>query len=195
MAIGNPSFDAFKLPDVHQELRSVLRDLCEKEIAPYAADVDEKARYTDEALAALTASGFAAIHIPEEYGGQGGDSVAACIVIEEVARLCASSSLIPICNKLGPMGLLMRGSEELKKQVLPSIAAGEATASYALSEREAGSDAASMRPRARRDGDDWILNGAKCWISNGGKSTWYTGMAGTGPRKRAEGVFAVLGHK
>jgi alkylation response protein AidB-like acyl-CoA dehydrogenase len=170
MAIGNPSFDAFKLPDEHDELRAVLRDLCEKEIAPYAADVDEKARYTDEALAALTSSGFAAIHIPEEYGGQGGDSVAACIVIEEVARVCASSSLIPICNKLGTMGLLMRGSEELKKQVLPSIAEGEAVASYALSEREAGSDAASMRTRARADGDEWVLNGAKCWISNGGHS-------------------------
>ena len=195
MAIGNPSFDAFKLPDVHQELRSVLRDLCEKEIAPYAADVDEKARYTDEALAALTASGFAAIHIPEDYGGEGGDSVAACIVIEEVARVCASSSLIPICNKLGTMGLLMRGSEELKKQVLPTIAAGEAVASYALSEREAGSDAASMRTRARQEGDEWVLNGAKCWISNGGHSTWYTVMAVTDPDKGANGISAFVVHK
>jgi len=195
MAIGNPSFDAFKLPDEHQELRSVLRDLCEKEIAPYAADVDEKARYTDEALAALTASGFAAIHIPEEYGGEGGDSVAACIVIEEVARVCASSSLIPICNKLGTMGLLMRGSEELKKQVLPTIAAGEAVASYALSEREAGSDAASMRTRARQEGDEWVLNGAKCWISNGGHSTWYTVMAVTDPDKGANGISAFVVHK
>jgi alkylation response protein AidB-like acyl-CoA dehydrogenase len=195
MAIGNPSFDAFKLPDVHQELRSVLRDLCEKEIAPYAADVDEKARYTDEALAALTASGFAAIHIPEEYGGEGGDSVAACIVIEEVARVCASSSLIPICNKLGTMGLLMRGSEELKKQVLPTIAAGEAVASYALSEREAGSDAAAMRTRARQEGDEWVLNGAKCWISNGGHSTWYTVMAVTDPDKGANGISAFVVHK
>jgi alkylation response protein AidB-like acyl-CoA dehydrogenase len=195
MAIGNPSFDAFKLPDVHQELRSVLRDLCEKEIAPYAADVDEKARYTDEALAALTASGFAAIHIPEEYGGEGGDSVAACIVIEEVARVCASSSLIPICNKLGTMGLLMRGSEELKKQVLPTIAAGEAVASYALSEREAGSDAAAMRTRARQEGGEWVLNGAKCWISNGGHSTWYTVMAVTDPDKGANGISAFVVHK
>jgi alkylation response protein AidB-like acyl-CoA dehydrogenase len=195
MAISNPSFDAFKLADEHNELRSVLRDLCEKEIAPYAADVDEKARYTDEALAALTASGMAAIHIPEDYGGQGGDSVAACIVIEEVARVCASSSLIPICNKLGTMGLLMRGSEELKKQVLPSIAAGEAVASYALSEREAGSDAASMRTRARREGDEWVLNGAKCWISNGGHSTWYTVMAVTDPDKGANGISAFVVHK
>jgi alkylation response protein AidB-like acyl-CoA dehydrogenase len=195
MAFGNTSFDVFKLPDEHQELRAVLRDLCEKEIAPYAADVDEKARYTDEALAALTASGFAAIHIPEEYGGQGGDSIAACIVIEEVARVCASSSLIPICNKLGTMGMLLRGSEELKKQVLPSIAAGEAVASYALSEREAGSDAASMRTRARTEGDEWVLNGAKCWISNGGHSTWYTVMAVTDPDKGANGISAFVVHK
>jgi alkylation response protein AidB-like acyl-CoA dehydrogenase len=195
MAIGNPSFDAFKLADEHNELRSVLRDLCDKEIAPYAADVDEKARYTDEALAALTASGFAAVHIPEEYGGQGGDSVAACIVIEEVARVCASSSLIPICNKLGTMGLLMRGSEELKKQVLPSIAAGEAVASYALSEREAGSDAGSMRTRARLEGEEWVLNGAKCWISNGGHSTWYTVMAVSDPDKDANGISAFIVHK
>ncbi|MDV3132304.1 acyl-CoA dehydrogenase family protein [Mycobacterium sp. 29Ha] len=195
MAIGNPSFDAFKLSEEHTELRAVLRDLCDKEIAPHAADVDEKARYTDEAEAALTAAGMAAIHIPEEYGGQGGDSVAACIVIEEVARVCASSSLIPICNKLGTMGLLLRGSEELKKQVLPSIAAGEAAASYALSEREAGSDAASMRTRARRDGDDWVLNGAKCWISNGGHSTWYTVMAVTDADKGANGISAFVVHK
>jgi alkylation response protein AidB-like acyl-CoA dehydrogenase len=191
---GDPSFDAFKLSDEHNELRTVLRDLSEKEIAPYAADVDEKARYTDEALTALNASGFSAIHIPEEYGGQGGDSVAACIVIEEVARVCASSSLIPICNKLGTMGLLLRGSEELKKQVLPAIA-GDDTASYALSEREAGSDAAAMRTRARRDGDDWIINGAKCWISNGGKSTWYTVMAVTDPDKGANGISAFMVHK
>jgi alkylation response protein AidB-like acyl-CoA dehydrogenase len=192
---GNADFDLFTLSDEHKELRNVLRDLCEKQIAPYAADVDEKARYTDEALAALTSSGFAAIHIPEQYGGQGGDAVAGCIVIEEVARVCASSSLIPICNKLGTMGLLMRGSEELKKQVLPSIADGEAVASYALSEREAGSDAAAMRTRARAEGVEWVLNGAKCWISNGGHSTWYTVMAVTDPDKGANGISAFVVHK
>ncbi len=189
---GNPDFDVFKLPEEHDELRTVLRDLCEKEIAPYAADVDEKARYTDEALAALNASGFSAIHIPEEYGGQGGDSVAVCIVIEEVARVCASSSMIPIANKLGTMGLIMNGSKELKKQVLPSITSGEGIASYALSEREAGSDAAAMRTRAKADGDDWVLNGSKCWISNGGHSQWYTVMAVTDPDRGASGISAFI---
>src|SRR4029079_5990743 len=195
MSIGNPSFAVYQLSEEHDEMRKVLRDLCDKEIAPYAADVDEKARYTDEALKALNSSGFSAIHIPEEYGGQGGDSLAACIVIEEVARVCASSSLIPICNKLGTMGMLLRGSEELKKQVLPTIAAGEAVASYALSEREAGSDAASMRTPPRQEVDEWVLNGAKCWISNGGHSTWYTVMAVTDPDNGANGISAFIVHK
>ena len=121
--------------------------------------------------------------------------MATCIVIEEVARVCASSSLIPAVNKLGTMGLILRGSEELKKQVLPSLADGGAMASYALSEREAGSDAAAMRTRAKADGDDWILNGTKCWITNGGKSTWYTVMAVTDPDKGANGISAFVVHK
>jgi alkylation response protein AidB-like acyl-CoA dehydrogenase len=192
---GDPSFDLFRLPDEHNELRAVLRDLSETQIAPYAADVDEHSRFPDEALAALSASGFSAVHVPDEYGGQGADSVAACIVVEEVARVDASASLIPGVNKLGTTGLILRGSDELKKQVLPTLAAGEAMASYALSEREAGSDPAAMRTRARRDGDEWVLNGAKCWITNGGKSTWYTVMAVTDPDKGPNGISAFVVHK
>jgi alkylation response protein AidB-like acyl-CoA dehydrogenase len=191
----NPSFDAMKLSDEHVELRAVLRDLCEKEIAPHAADVDEQSRYPEEALKALDAAGFSSIHVPEQYGGQGGDAVAACMVIEEVARVCASSSMIPVSNKLGTMGLILRGSEDLKNRVLPSLAAGEAMASYALSERGAGSDAAGMRTRARADGDHWVLNGSKCWISNGGRSTWYTVMAVTDPAKGANGISAFIVHR
>ncbi|MBV8346894.1 MAG: acyl-CoA dehydrogenase family protein, partial [Mycolicibacterium sp.] len=192
---GNPTFDVFRLPDEHNELRSVLRDLCEKEIAPYAGDVDEHARFPEEALKALNQSGFSAVHVPDEYGGQGADSVATCIVIEEVARVDASASLIPAVNKLGTMGLILRGSDELKRKVLPQLASGEAMASYALSEREAGSDAAAMRTRARADGDEWVLNGAKAWITNGGKSSWYTVMAVTDPDKGANGISAFMVHK
>ncbi len=191
---GNPSFDLFRLPEEHDELRAAIRALAEKEIAPYAKDVDEKARFPEEALTALNASGFNAVHVPEEYGGQGADSVAACIVIEEVARVCASSSLIPAVNKLGTMGLILSGSDELKAQVLPGLASGEVMASYALSEREAGSDAAAMRTRAKADGDDWILNGSKCWITNGGKSSWYTVMAVTDPDLDANGISAFMVH-
>ncbi|KXP00980.1 acyl-CoA dehydrogenase [Tsukamurella pseudospumae] len=192
---GNPDFDLFQLPEEHQELRAAIRALAERDIAPHAKDVDEKERFPQEALDALVASGFNAIHVPEEYGGQGADSVATCIVIEEVARVCGSSSLIPAVNKLGTMGLILNGSEELKQQVLPSLANGEAMASYALSEREAGSDAASMRTRARKDGEDWVLNGSKCWITNGGKSTWYTVMAVTDPEKGANGISSFVVHK
>jgi alkylation response protein AidB-like acyl-CoA dehydrogenase len=185
----------FRLSDEHQQLRQVVRDICDKHIAPHAADVDEQVRYPDEALNALNSAGMAAIHISEEYGGQGGDLVANCLVIEEIARVCASSSMIVTCNKLGTTGLIMRGSDELKQQVLPAIASGEAMASYALSEREAGSDAAAMRTRARLDGDNWVLTGSKCWISNGGKSTWYTVMAVTDPARGARGISAFMVHR
>ncbi|MFC8531579.1 acyl-CoA dehydrogenase [Nocardia sp. NPDC057227] len=191
---GNPDFDLFKLEDFHDELRAAIRALSEKEITPHAKDVDEKARFPEEALAALNASGFNAVHVPEQFGGQGADSVATCIVIEEVARVCGSSSLIPAVNKLGTMGLILNGSDELKQQVLPDIVNGE-MASYALSEREAGSDAASMRTRAKQDGDAWVLNGSKCWITNGGKSSWYTVMAVTDAEKGSNGISAFLVHK
>ncbi|MDY6811465.1 MAG: acyl-CoA dehydrogenase family protein, partial [Actinomycetota bacterium] len=195
MAFGNPDFNVFELPEEHVALREAIRALSEKEIEPHAADVDENSRFPQEALDALVASGFNAIHVPEAYDGQGADSVAACIVIEEVARVCASSSLIPAVNKLGTMGLILNGSDELKKQVLPSIASGEAMASYALSEREAGSDAGSMKTRARKDGNNWVINGSKCWITNGGKSSWYTVMAVTDPEKGANGISSFMVHK
>ncbi|HEX7323345.1 MAG TPA: acyl-CoA dehydrogenase [Mycobacterium sp.] len=191
---GNPAFDVFKLPEEHDELRAAIRALAEKEIAPYAKDVDEHSRFPEEALVALNASGFNAVHIPEAYGGQGADSVAACIVIEEVARVDASASLIPAVNKLGTMGLILSGSEELKAKVLPSLATDGVMASYALSEREAGSDAAAMRCRAKPVGDDWVLNGSKCWITNGSKSTWFTVMAVTDPDLDANGISAFMVH-
>lgn len=190
---GNPDFDLYRPAEEHEELRAAIRALAEKEIEPHAADVDERERFPQEALDALNASGFNAVHVPDEYGGQGADSVAACIVIEEVARVCGSSSLIPAVNKLGTMGLILAGDDELKKKVLPEIAEGK-MASYALSEREAGSDAAAMRTRARQDGDDWILSGSKAWITNGGKSTWYTVMAVTDPDKGAGGISAFMVH-
>jgi hypothetical protein len=193
----NPSFDLYQLPDEHLALREAVRELVEKEIVPHAADVDEHERFPAEALDALTRAGFAAVHIPTEYGGDGADGLATCIVIEEVARGCASSSLIPAVNKLGTMPIILSGSEELKAKVLPSIAAGEAMASYALSEREAGSDTASMRARATRDGSDWVLNGTKTWITNAGVSTWYTVMAVTDPdaARKVDGISAFVVHK
>ncbi|WP_219416051.1 acyl-CoA dehydrogenase [Pseudonocardia nigra] len=191
----NPDFETYRLSDEHEALREAVRALAEKEIAPYAAEVDEHGRYPAEARDALVKAGFHAVGIPEEYGGEGADELAGCIVIEEVARVCASSSLIPAVNGLGLTPILLSASHELKQQVLPSVAAGEAMMSYALSEREAGSDAASMKTRARREGDSWVLNGTKCWITNAGESTWYTAMAVTDPEKKANGISAFVVHR
>jgi alkylation response protein AidB-like acyl-CoA dehydrogenase len=193
----NPDFGTYQLAEEHEELRQAIRALADKEIAPFAAEVDDQERFPREALDALVKSGFAAVHVPEEYDGQGADSVATCIVIEEVARVCASSSLIPAVNKLGTMPIILAASDELKRQVLPSIASGEAMASYALSEREAGSDTAAMKTRARLDGEHWVLNGTKCWITNAGESTWYTVMAVTDPdaAKPSNGISAFVVHK
>ena len=113
-------------------------------------------------------------------------------MIEEVARACASSSLIPAVNKLGTMPLLLSASEEVKQRFLPPVARGEAMFSYALSEPEAGSDAAAMKTRAVRDGDSYVLNGVKRWITNAGISRFYTVMAVTDPAAGAAGISAFV---
>ena len=195
MVYGNPDFESYRLTDEHDLLRAAVRELAQDKIAPRAAEIDQTAEFPHDVHAELVRSGFNAVHVPEEYGGAGADSIATVIVIEEIARVCASSSLIPAVNKLGTMPLLLAGSHELKRQVLPPLAAGEVMFSYALSEREAGSDAAAMRTRAVRAGDDWVLNGAKCWITNAGVSTYYTVMAVTEPGAGPRGISAFVVHK
>ena len=191
----NPSFELYDLPEEHRMLRAAVRELADDRIAPRAAETDETAEFPVDVYDALVRSGFHAVHIPEEFGGAGADSLATVIVIEEVARACASSSLIPAVNKLGTMPLLLSASDELKKQVLPAVADGSAMFSYALSEREAGSDAAAMRTRAVADGDTWILDGSKSWISNAGVSSYYTVMAVTDPDAGPRGISAFVVHK
>jgi alkylation response protein AidB-like acyl-CoA dehydrogenase len=183
------------LGEEHELLRQTVRELAEAKIAPFAAEVDEESRFPAEALDALTSAGLQAVHIPEEYGGQGGDALAAVIVIEEVARVCGSSSLIPAVNKLGTVPLLLSASEGIKRKYLPPVARGEAMFSYALSEAGAGSDAASMKTRAVRDGDEWVLNGTKMWITNAGESAYYTVMAVTDPSAGARGISAFVVEK
>ena len=195
MGNGNSDFDRYQLSDEQRMLRAAVRELAEDKIAPRAAEIDETGEFPFDVLEALVRAGFHAVHIPEAYGGAGADAISTCIVVEEVARVCASSSLIPAVNKLGTQPVILAGSEELKKEVLSPVAAGEAMFSYALSEREAGSDAAAMRTRAVLDGDHWVLNGTKCWITNAGVSTYYTVMAVTDPDKRANGISAFVVHK
>ena len=190
--IGNPNFDLFRISEEHEALREMVRALADDKIAPRAAEIDETSEFPYDVYEALKAADLHAIHVPEEYGGQGGDALAACLVIEEVARACASSSLIPAVNKLGSMPLLIDGSEEVKRAYLPRLASGEGMFSYGLSEPEAGSDAGGMRTRAVRDGDDWIINGGKRWITNAGVSKFYTVMAVTDPEKRTHGGISAF---
>jgi alkylation response protein AidB-like acyl-CoA dehydrogenase len=185
----------FALSEEHQAIREAARAVCDAKVAPYATDVDENARFPHEAAAALLAADFHAPHVPEEYAGAGADALATCIVIEEVARACMSSSLIPAVNKLGSLPVQLAGSEELKVKYLGALARGEGGFSYCLSEPEAGSDAAGMKTRAVRDGDHWVLNGVKRWITNAGVSEYYTVMAVTDPEKRSKGISAFVVEK
>jgi len=193
---NDKDFDLFRPSEDHEELRAAVRAVAEDKIAPYAAEVDQSATFPQSAYDALVASDFHAPHVPEQYGGVGADALATCIVIEEVARVCASSSLIPAVNKLGSMPLLLAESDELKAKYLPALATGQAAFSYGLSEREAGSDTASMKCRARADGDDWVLSGQKSWITNAGFSQYYTVLAVTDPdAKRGSTVSAFVVEK
>ena len=185
----------YALSEEHQAVREAVREVCDAKVAPYAALVDEEARYPHEAAAALLASDFHAPHVPEEYGGAGADALATVLVIEEVARACVSSSLIPAVNKLGSLPVQIAGSQELKATYLGALARGEGGFSYCLSEPEAGSDAASMRTKAVREGDEWVLNGTKRWITNAGESEFYTVLAVTDPDKRTRGISAFVVEK
>ncbi len=184
----------FRPTEEHEQLRAAVRDLVDAKIAPRAAAIDETAEFPWDVHQALVAAELHAVHVPEAYGGPGADAVAVCIVIEEIARACVSSSLIPAVNKLGTTGLLLAGSEELKLRYLEPLARGDVMFSYALSEGESGSDAASMRSSAVRDGDDWVLNGSKRWITNAGVSTYYTVMAVTDPAARSRGISMFVVH-
>jgi alkylation response protein AidB-like acyl-CoA dehydrogenase len=192
---GSADFDLYRPSEEHDMLRDAVRSLAEAKIAPYAAAVDEEARFPQEALDALVANDLHAVHVPEEYGGSGADALATVIVIEEVARVCASSSLIPAVNKLGSLPVILSGSEELKKKYMAPLAKGDGMFSYCLSEPDAGSDAAGMKTKAVRDGDHYVLNGVKRWITNAGESEFYTVMAVTDPAKRSKGISAFVVEK
>src|SRR6185437_515559 len=172
----------FALSEEHEALREALRALADDKIAPRAAEIDRTAEFPWDVYEALVKADFHAVHIPEAYGGAGGDALAAALVIEEVARACATSSLIPAVNKLGTVPLLLGASEEVKQRYLAPVARGEGMFSYALSEPGA------MRTRAVRTSGGYVLNGVKRWITNAGVSKFYTVMAVTDPDKGANGI-------
>lgn len=181
----------YTLPSEYNELRESLRALSEKEIAPHAQAVDGDHRYPQEAHDALVKAGLFAAHVPTEFGGDGADALATCIIIEEVARVCGAASLIPAVNKLGSLPLILSGSKEQKERWLRPLAKGQGF-SYCLSESEAGSDASALKTKAERRDDGWIINGSKKWISNAGISEFYTVIAQTDPSLGSKGITAFV---
>ena len=184
----------FDLPSEYKELRASVRALSEKEIAPHAQAVDEDHRFPQEAKVALIKNGLYAAHVPTDFGGDGADALATVLIIEEVARACGSSSLIPAVNKLGSMPLILGGNAEQKKRWLPRLVKGEGF-SYCLSESEAGSDASAMRTKVERSGDGWVLNGSKKWITNAGESEFYSVIAQGDPSGGTKGITAFVVEK
>ena len=179
------------IDEEYEALRESVRALATKKIAPFAKAVDEESRFPQEAFEALQAADLAAAHVDSKYGGQGADALATVIIIEEVARVCGSSSLIPAVNKLGSLPIILTGSDELKEKYLTQLAEGKGF-SYCLSESEAGSDAAAMKTKAVKSGDDWIISGSKKWISNAGFSDFYTVLAQTDSTLGAKGITAFV---
>jgi alkylation response protein AidB-like acyl-CoA dehydrogenase len=186
---------AFTLTDEQREFRTVVRQFCEDKIAPRAAEVDRTATYPWDNFEAIKAMELPALGIPVEYGGAGADHITQAVMVEELSRVCASTSLIVLISKLGMIPVMNWGSDDLKQRYLPRVATGELQCSYCLSEPDAGSDVASMKTRAVRDGDDYILNGTKYWITNAGISDTYTVFAKTDPDAGHRGMSCFLVEK
>ena len=184
---------AFELSDDQAEFRSALRRMCDEKLAPRAAEYDEHEKFPWESFHDCVAMELPALGVPTEYGGAGADAVTQAVMVEEIARVCASTSVTLVISKLGMIPVMNFGSEEMKRRYLPPVAAGEAQASYCLSEPDAGSDVAGMKTRAVRDGDDYVLTGTKYWITNAGISDTYTVFAKTDPDggHRAMSCFLV----
>jgi alkylation response protein AidB-like acyl-CoA dehydrogenase len=189
------SDSTFALTDVQRDFRQTMRAFCEEKVLPHAAEVDRAAEYPWASFEACKEMELPALGIPEAYGGAGADHVTQAIAVEELARVCGSTSLTILISKLGMIPIMNWGSEELKRAYLPRVASGEVQASYCLSEADAGSDVASMRSRAVRDGDDYILTGSKYWITNAGVSDVYIVFAKTDPDGGSRGISCFVVEK
>jgi len=183
---------SFDLNEEQRAFRDMMRGFVDEKIAPYAKIHDEEQTFPQESFDACVKMDLPSLQMPEAYGGAGADMVTQAIMAEELARGCASTSVTILISKLGMLPVMNFASEEIKQAYLPRIATGEIQASYCLSEADAGSDVASMRTRAVRDGDDYILNGSKYWITNAGVSDTYTVFATTDPSARTHGISCFL---
>jgi alkylation response protein AidB-like acyl-CoA dehydrogenase len=182
----------FGLSDTQKEFRRVVRQMCEERIAPHAAQVDRDAAFPWDGFKACADMELPALGLPVAYGGMGADHVTQAIMVEELARVCASTSVTMLISKLGMIPIMNWGTAELAARYVPRVASGEAQASYCLSEADAGSDVAAMRCRAVRDGDHYVLSGTKYWITNAGESEIYVVFAKTDPDAGHRGISCFV---
>jgi alkylation response protein AidB-like acyl-CoA dehydrogenase len=175
-----------------REIRDLVRDLARERIAPRAADIDKSAEFPWDVVELYRENDIFGILFDEEYGGIGASALMALVAIEEVSKVCATSGLIIAVQELGSLGLKLAGSDEQKQRYLPRLASGEWLAAYALTEPGSGSDSAAMRTTARRDGDEYILDGGKRFITNAGVADLYTVFAKTDADAGHSGTSAFV---
>lgn len=177
----------------HEDIREVAREFAEKALAPVAAEIDRTEKFPPELVKTMADLGFLGLKIPEEYGGSGLDMRSYVTVMEEVAKKCAvATTFISSANSLSTAPIILSGTEEQKKKYLPGVASGESIIAFALTEPNAGSDAASIATKAVKDGDDYILNGRKCFITFAPVARYATVYAKTSPEKGAKGITAFI---
>jgi alkylation response protein AidB-like acyl-CoA dehydrogenase len=182
-----------ELAPEHASFRAAVRELAQGVVRPLAAEVDRDHRFPEEAVTAAAESGLMGVLIPREYGGAGLDALAFAICIEELAQACASTAVIvDVHTSVGTEPILLFGSEQQKSYWLPRLASGELLGAFALTEPASGSDAASLKTTARRNGSGYVLNGTKVFITNIGRAGMYVVFARTGSEDRAAGVSAFL---
>ncbi|HTX10468.1 MAG TPA: acyl-CoA dehydrogenase family protein [Solirubrobacteraceae bacterium] len=183
--------DLYDIPQNFLDLRDLIRRLAQEQIAPRAAEIDRTAKYPWDVRRLLAEQDVLALPFGTEYGGTSTGALMLQMAVEEIAKVCASSALILMLQELGSLPISLFGSQELKDKWLPRFATGEVAPAFALSEPEAGSDPAAMRTTAVRDGDGWILNGTKNWISNAGIADVYVVFAKTDLEAGRSSAFLV----
>jgi len=181
----------YAIPQEHLDFRDTIRQIAQERIAPRAAEIDATAEYPWDVRRLLAENDVMALPFAEEHGGTGTGTLMLQMAVEEIAKVCASSALILMVHELATLPLQLFGSDELRERYLPRCATGEISGAFCLSEPEAGSDPASMRTHARRDGDGWVLNGAKNWITNAGIADFYVVFAITDREQRRLSAFLV----
>ncbi|MFN8163377.1 MAG: acyl-CoA dehydrogenase family protein [Solirubrobacterales bacterium] len=183
--------DVYAVPQELLDFRETIRQIVGERVAPRAAEIDESGEYPRDIRQLFAEHDILALPFAEEFGGTGTGTLMQQMAVEEIAKACASSALILMVQELGTLPITLFGSEELKQRLLPKCASGEWSPAFALSEPEAGSDPASMRTQAVRDGDEWVIDGAKNWISNAGIADFYVVFALTDRQQRRITAFIV----